>query len=196
MLKDKNRKSVKNREITEELWKRSIQETLKGIMKMLDSAEKLLQSGGDEAICAGLYTYAVEEYGKILLLKQFSPSAGKVKIEFSGIFKGQQAHKRKFKIAIKNLPRECTILRRGLFGPNFNPKFFDAAVVIADLEARTAIFYCDFIESEGALAIKPIPPVYKESLKNAISNFRMIALIINVDTYSLGFGGKVLSIME
>jgi hypothetical protein len=180
MLKDKNEKLCKNREITEELWKISIQETRNGIIRMLESADKLLQSGGNEAICAGLYTYAVEEYGKILLLKELSPLEGKVKIEINGIFRGKRAHKRKFDIAAKNLPSECKTLHEGAFNPRiFNPKDFETAPVIADLEARTAIFYCDFVESGDA--IKRVPPVDKTLLNNAINKFRTITLRIDVD---------------
>ena len=103
-LKDKNGKWVEYLEITEDLWKKTIQETLFGILKMLESAERLLQSEGHEAVCAGLYTFAVEEYGKLLLLKQYNLSDGKVKIEFRDNFR---RHESKFKKAIENLPYDC-----------------------------------------------------------------------------------------
>ncbi len=160
-------KWVKYLEIPEELWKRCIQETNDGIWTLLESAKKLLESGGDEAICAGLYTYAIEEYGKLLLLREYNPSDGKVKIEFRDIFR---RHDKKFKTAIENLPRECTILHRGIFDPKvFDRRIFDTEDVIADLEARTSAFYCDFVDSGDA--IKPVPSVEETLLRKAIDSF-------------------------
>jgi len=172
MLKDKNGKWVELLEITEDLWKRSIQETLNGVLKLLESAEKLLDNGGNETICAGLYTFAVEEYGKILLLKQYTASNGKVKIKYRNEFR---YHPKKFEIAAKNLPSECTTLSRGLFDPEiFDPSIFDTKRVIADLEARMAVFYCDF--SDSGDSIKPTPQVDKELLNKVIKKLQTIAL--------------------
>lgn len=75
-----------------------MQETLNGIFALLDSVERLLQNGGNEAIAAGLYMYAVEEYGKLLLLKNYRPSSGKVTIGYKNEFRN---HKAKFDIAVK-----------------------------------------------------------------------------------------------
>jgi AbiV family abortive infection protein len=172
MLKDKNGKWVKILELTEDLWKKTIQEIPKGILRLLESAEKLLDNGGNEAICAGLYTYAVEEYGKLLLLKQYTPSAGKVKIEYKN---GFLSHTKKFSLAIKYLPTECITLKKGAFDPKiFDPNVFDTKQLIADQEARMGVFYCDFLNSGND--IKPIPYVDKTLLKNAIQKLRFITL--------------------
>lgn len=171
MLKDKNGKWVETLEITEDLWKKMMQETLNGVFKLLDSAEKHLDNGGNEAICAGLYTYAVEEYGKILLLQQYKPSSGKVKIKYKNGFRN---HVAKFSMAINNLPDECITLRQGVFVSGiFDPKIFDAGQ-IADCEARLAIFYSDFTDTDDN--IKPVPSVDKNRLKKAINQLRTIAL--------------------
>ena len=168
-------KWVEYLEITEELWQSCIQETLDGIWTLLESAERLLESGGNEAICAGLYTYAVEEYGKLLLLRQYNASNGKVKIEFRDIFR---RHDKKFKVAIEALPPECTILHRGAFDPEvFDPKVFDTEDVITDLEARTSAFYCDFADSGDT--VKGVPPVEEPLLRKAIDSFRKFVPEIN-----------------
>ena len=57
-------------EITEQLWNELKKNTLSGIIRLAESANILLSSNGDVAICAGLYTYAVEEYGKLILLSE------------------------------------------------------------------------------------------------------------------------------
>ncbi len=175
MLINQKGKWVEFLEITEELWKRCIRETLDGIWTLLESAERLLESGGNDAICAGLYTFAVEEYGKVLLLRQYNPLEGKVKIEFRDIFRG---HDQKFKTAIENLPRQCTILHEGVFDPKvFNPRVFDTEDVIADLEARMSVFYCDITDS--ADAIKQYPPIEGTLLRKAIDSFRTFVEEIN-----------------
>ena len=157
-------------EIKEELWQKSIQETLNGVIMLLNSAEKLLENGGNEAICAGLYTYAVEEYGKFLLLKKCNPSNGKVKIKYKNGFLN---HDEKFQIATKALPEECLALSRGMFDPRiFDPKIFDTERVVADFEARMAVFYCDF--SDSGDGIKPVPQVDKQLLKKAIQKLQII----------------------
>jgi AbiV family abortive infection protein len=176
LLINQKGKWVKYLEITEELWKKCIQETLFGILKMLESAERLLQSGGHEAICAGLYTFAVEEYGKLLLLKQYNPSDGKVKIEFRDIFR---RHEKKFKTAIENLPHECTILYSPWKSKDWHSKdIWYSKDVIADLEARKSVFYCDFVDSGDA--IKTVPRVEKTLLRKAIDSFRTILDEINI----------------
>lgn len=162
-------------EITEELWQKCIEETLHGIWTLLDSAERLLESGGDEAICAGLYTFAVEEYGKLLLLRQYNPSDGKVKIEFRDIFRG---HDKKFRKAIENLPRECKTLYSPWKLKDWHSKdIWHSKDVIADLEARKSVFYCDFVDSGDA--IKPVPAVEDTLLRKAIVSFRKLVPEIN-----------------
>ena len=141
MLKDEKGKWVKILEITEELWKKCIQVTRQNILKLLESAEVLLDNGGNEAICAGLYTYAVEEYGKILLLKKCNISGGKVKIKYRN---GFRFHPKKFTLAANDLPRECKTLKRGLFDPTvFDPNIFAVATGIEEHNS----YAVDFIEA-------------------------------------------------
>ena len=54
-------------DIEEDLWKQSIKNTYEGTVKKLQSARKLLEF--DKDISAGLYTYALEEFGKMILLR-------------------------------------------------------------------------------------------------------------------------------
>ncbi len=169
MLKDK-KGWVRVLEITEELWKKMTQETLHGVVKMLESAERLLENGGNEAICAGLYAYAVEEYGKLLLLRHYSPSSGKIRIRYKDDFR---KHAAKFGIAIERLPLECITLSKGVFSRQVYSKEHFRTDEIADLEARQAAFYTDFTDSGNR--IKPVPPVDKNLLRKAINQFKTIA---------------------
>lgn len=170
---------IPNRLIPEDLWKQLMQGTLDGVIRVLDASNKLLLNEGNEAICAGLYTYAVEEYGKLLLLKQYVPSNGKVTIDYEKIFK---RHEDKYQAAIENLTKqapECTILTRRMFDPAiFDPQIFDTTAIIADFKTRMAIFYCDIANSGDG--IKQVPPVDKSLLKNAIDKLKIIALAMTI----------------
>jgi AbiV family abortive infection protein len=176
MLKKKSQKKPEFMEISDKLWKKLMGETLQGILKLLGSAEILLENGGNEAICAGLYTYALEEYGKLLLLKQYSPSAGKVKIKYKNEF---LKHPPKFNVAIANLPPECLIIDVMGFEEGFE-EGFERIEVAADFEARTAVFYCDVLDSGDG--IKSVPSVDKTRLGKAIDRLRIITFGTDVNT--------------
>ena len=166
-------------EITELLWNELKKNTLSGIMRLLESADILLSNNGDVAICAGLYTYAVEEYGKLILLNECVPENGKVNINLSQLFYGHKSHDFKFKAALNSLPDECKNIGVDFWGGYF-PKgywggfFPDESSVVAGFKARLAIFYCDLDDSKKA--IKPVPLVGRESLKTAIEKFKTIAI--------------------
>ena len=141
---------------------------------MLDSSEKLLNNGGNETISAGLYTYAVEEYGKLLFLKRYSPRKGLVKIKYKDEFRD---HYEKFNIAVQNLPNECTKISRIGFEEGFE-NAFEHKDIAADFEARMAVFYSDFQDSGKELML--VPPIDKDKLRTAITKLRTIALAATI----------------
>ena len=170
-LKDSKNRWVKYLIITEDLRNKTIEITLQRILKLLDSAQILLDNGGHLAICAGLYTYAVEEYGKIVLLRKSRKINGHVRLKYK---QGFRDHNTKFRLAVKKLPNECKILRIGPFEPNiFDPTIFDAETVIVDFKSRMSVFYTNFLES--GVNIESVPPVSKQRLKIAIVTLRKIA---------------------
>ena len=78
-------------------------------------------------MCAGLYTHAVEEYGKLLYLQSLKPVNGKVKIEYTSKFKN---HKIKFPLALSKLPKKCTVLHSGGFTRSgFTSSGFDVDII-------------------------------------------------------------------
>ena len=166
-------------EITERLWNELKKNTLSGILRLSDSADILLSSNGDVAICAGLYTYAVEEYGKLILLSGCILENGKVDINLKQLFYGRKSHDFKFEAALNKLPDECKHIGVDFWAGYF-PKgwwgglFPDERSVVAGFKARLAIFYCDLDDSKKA--IKPVPLVGRKSLKTAIEKFKTIAL--------------------
>jgi AbiV family abortive infection protein len=156
--------------ISEELWKKAMQESQNRILTLLDSSEKLLDNGGNSALCAGLYTYAVEEYGKILLIKKYPAISGKVTIKYKQEFR---KHDKKFEEATKNLPKECIDLKQGCYDPRYyDPMCYDTESVIADFKSRMSIFYTDF--TDYATEIKSVPNIDSNKLKIAINELRKV----------------------
>jgi AbiV family abortive infection protein len=168
VLRDKNNRLIENLPITEELWEKTMQEALTRILRLLDASEKFLNMEGDEAVCAGLYTYAVEEYGKLLFLKRYSPIGGLVCIKYKDEFRN---HTNKFKISLPNLPKGKVLARIG-FEEGF-AEGFQHIDTVANFETRLAIFYTDFDDSGKDLI--PIPRVDSDKLRIAIDELRKIA---------------------
>jgi AbiV family abortive infection protein len=171
MLLDKTGRKVEILEVTEGQWKTIVQEIPRRIIELLGFTEEFLKTDGSERICAGLYTYAIEEYGKLLLLKSCTPSSGKVQIKYKDEFTN---HKAKFSTAFQNLPEECKRLYKGVFDPEiFDRKIFDTDE-IAEHYARLAIFYTDFEDLSGR--IKPVLSVDKRLLQTAITSLKSLVL--------------------
>ncbi len=169
-LKDSKNRWVKYLIITEELQNKTIEITRQRILKLLDSAQILLDNGGPVTISAGLYTYAVEEYGKIVLLRKSRKIDGHVKIKYK---QGFRDHNTKFRLGIKKLPKECTTLQIAPFDPKFfGQKAFDTETVIADFKSRMSVFYTNFLES--GVNIESVPSVSEQRLKLAIVTLQKI----------------------
>jgi AbiV family abortive infection protein len=162
-------------EISEQLWKDLKENTLEGAKKLLDSADKLLSNDGNVAICAGLYSYAVEEYGKFLILDKYRIRKNKVNIQ-KILFKGRDSHDFKLEAAFRELPDECKYIGIRYWGNYFPKNFFlkgyfpDESSVHADFKSRMAIFYSGLDDSWKA--IKPIPLVSKNNLKVAVDKLK------------------------
>ena len=66
MLKDERGKKPCEIEISHEKWEETKQMIREGINKKLDASKTLIEN--DKEVSAGLYIYALEEFGKFLLL--------------------------------------------------------------------------------------------------------------------------------
>lgn len=74
MIKDKNGiHPVKSLTITTELRNEMIATIQKRIIHNLEAIKQLLKVQGYEDVCGALYTYSLEEYGKILFLRDIKP---------------------------------------------------------------------------------------------------------------------------
>jgi AbiV family abortive infection protein len=83
---------------------------LKKVLTILDDVEILCVNNGSEATFVSLYTIAVEEYGKFLLLKEILNSKSdqiNVYAAKKSIFGKGKSHKEKFMKANETLPEVC-----------------------------------------------------------------------------------------
>jgi hypothetical protein len=89
------------------------------IIHNLEATKRFLELKEEEYddICAGIYTYAVEEYGKFLYLRRLSPTSpnNTITIQYTDDNQGFLDHRHKFKLALDTLPDSCKTLRQGGF---------------------------------------------------------------------------------
>ena len=168
----RDRNNSKMRSVSIEVYTKLLNQTYEGIIRKLESATVLLEI--DEYLSAGLYTYALEELGKILLLKQSARLDGEIQIEYVDKF---IRHRSKFELAFNYLQQNehgrCIILNPGGFDPNGFTRGFDIGL-LADFEARMSIFYSDL--KEGKKEVKEIPPVDRGVLRKAIQELKGVML--------------------
>ena len=95
MIKDRDGYPVDHFEIEVNLRDRMVLHIPNSIIRNLGAIKKFLQIPGYKDICAGIYTYAMEEYGKILYLKSLSPSStgsNKIKLHYKRRFLSHHAN--------------------------------------------------------------------------------------------------------
>lgn len=164
-----------SRYIDVRIWKDLKISTLSNIKDLIKSAKILLEVNMEENkevlswhpwVSGGLYTFALEEFGKLLILLSCKPINGKVKIDYEDLFK---YHREKFKRALAELPSECRLLHSGGYtASGYASSSFDTDT-IADFEARKGIFYTDLGEKNN---LKITPSVDAETMEKAISSFK------------------------
>ena len=121
----------------------------------LDTADVLGEPGSGDllTIAGGLYTYAVEEYGKLLLLGSLPEKAGVVSVPYRETFR---SHGKKFEAALRKLPADCALMRRGPFDPRiFDPRIFNTGMD-ESFAGRTHLFYLDM--GPDGHPVAPHPP--------------------------------------
>jgi len=143
------------------------------IITKLQSARQLVQF--DKEISAGLFTYALEEFGKLILVKESKSKNNQYEINCSW-FKTPKAHKYKFPKAFdyleENHHEKCYVLDdEGVFdAEGFSRQGFDLGL-LPNFKARLSIFYSDFKakgKNDNDIDIVKVPSVDKNMLQDAI----------------------------
>ncbi len=173
-----------SKKIDVDTWKNLKSATYHNIKYLLEATKVLLDFNIEQNkevlfehpwVAGGLYTYAIEEYGKFLILNSYQPIEGKVTLDNRIFIK----HDEKFSKAIENLPTECLSISKGLFDSKiFNSKIFNTKGTVATFNARKGIFYTD-LDDENKL--KMTPHVDAESLRKAVSTFSSIITKIKLE---------------
>ena len=161
--------------ISKEIWNEAKQLIKTGIIKKLSAAKQNIDI--DTEIAAGIYIYALEEFGKLLLLKESQTVDEKYIIKYRD---GFRSHDFKFNKAFDYLQNsgfgECIIVNDdGAFTPDaFSCRSFTIEL-LAQTEARLGIFYVDFTKSENDIyEILKIPTVNPNKLNEAINKLEEI----------------------
>jgi hypothetical protein len=148
----------------------------KRIIHNLEETKELLKSEVYERACAGLLTYAIEEYGKILFLKSFSVSADD-KITFpyrsyksNGKYYGFLAHDEKF-LRVLNDPNFSKLLYDEDFANEVFVKGDFVTELVADLKARLALFFADFEKNNSTISIMKPPLADRPLLQEEVDGF-------------------------
>lgn len=146
------------------------------IIHNLEATKRLLELGEDyKDVCGGIYTYAVEEYGKILFLNNLNPTPennNKIKVRYTNSSNGFLDHKHKFNLALndQDLPESCKWLRQDFDPEDYDPNDYDIGSK-ANFEARLSIFYADFDEDNKYNSILKPPGVEYGRLVKAVDDF-------------------------
>jgi hypothetical protein len=148
-------------ELSEDVRKQMMESIRDGILRKIDAVRHMQTADID--IAAGIYVYAVEEFGKLLLLKEAQSLNGKWKIKYND---GFISHKTKFEKASdyfrSNNFDVCMILAQGCPGltSDVDERNWDNVIVdrAADTESRLSIFYADFVYDHDKNPVVESPP--------------------------------------
>jgi len=138
-----------------------------GILRKLSVAKKIIEF--DKELAAGIYVYAIEELGKLQLLKDVRNG----KLDYLAEFRNHNFKFNKAKEYLKSLGySECFTLHEGAFEEDaFDEDSFDVDTH-ANTRSRLGIFYVDLIYDKTnriVTGIKDIPPVDEKELGACIS---------------------------
>ena len=183
-------------EISKEKLKEGILNSLTNITDLLNQSEKACQKYSDNSIALGLYTFAIEEFGKLLfLLDAYKADKESYQIQ-KDIFIGHESHKIKFEKALQKLPTECMLAEYGIeVHTNFseenitipvNPQGDKISILGGttgtfsigttgkplDLITRMGSFYLDWDDKEKVWKSKP--KVLEDGLKKSITKLGLI----------------------
>jgi hypothetical protein len=156
-------------DIPENQWKEMMQDVLNGIFRKLNAVKNMQTV--DMYIAAGLYIYAVEEFGKLFLLKNANALNGMRRVIYEKEF---LSHTKKFKAAFDyfqaNKYDACLVLSEGDFVPS-DVVWSDAFIgLLANTGARLSVFYSDFAYDKNLNVIIETPPTIDLDLLQKASN--------------------------
>jgi hypothetical protein len=166
MLKDSKGHKPSHIDISEEQWNQMKQHILDGILRKIKAVRKIQTI--DKDIAAGLYVYAVEEFGKLLLFRDAPLLNGMRKITYRDEF---VVHEKKIKKAFDYFRNNgfdaCIVLAQGCLEASELESGEFVIDLSANQDARLSIFYSDFVYYENLPVIESPPEVEPKMLQRA-----------------------------
>jgi AbiV family abortive infection protein len=170
--------------------KNGVKKALSNALTLAGYSKDILERGGSAHLSLGLFSFAIEEYGKSAMLSEIASSNQKEYFVPSILFTGKRSHDLKFNKALSILPKECSCFDAGVTftnPPNESQTHEDGsnsdsagipkgtagtssvADILIDFETRMSCFYLDWDEEKNNW--KSPPKVLAEKLTESISEF-------------------------
>lgn len=163
------------------------------ISQLLEKAEHATEKDSDNSIALGLYSFAIEEFGKALLLKEYLSKNKKEYKVSKDLFTGRESHNLKFDKALENLPIECKYAVPGIrisSNTNSKPKKIVltprgdsvtippgstgtvsmAGTFPTNFDMRMSCFYVDWDDKKQSWKYRP--HILAESIKRGVWKFK------------------------
>ena len=135
---------------------------------MAGYAKDLLERNANPVLAFGLYTFALEEYGKSELIRDCMNIETKRYQVPKVIFEGKESHFKKIQKALNGLPSSC--ISFDVDDSKLSVSFKDDPTkFLADIQFKTSCFCLNWNESKEAWDLPP--KVIAESVLNAILEF-------------------------
>jgi AbiV family abortive infection protein len=187
MLENRDKQKPKEVHLINKDWYNIKKLTLERIINKLEAAKELLKVSRYDNVSAGLYTYAIEEFGKLIILNNCEQIAKqtKKKIKYKNEF---TCHEKKIGTAFDYLQDysstsyKCYVLNdEGSYSPrSFTWRGYNIGL-LADFKARMSIFYTDLSyqsnkngEATDEIIIEELPKIERKLLYEAIDELRTI----------------------
>jgi len=168
MLRDSDGDKLPCIDITDHQWDEMKCYIEHGITRKLAAARKMVDI--DKELSAGIYLYALEEFGKLLVLHKTEQINDTYRVNYANKFTN---HRKKFKCAAEYLQAngygDCLVLGGGFDPGGYDPKGFIIAM-LADFNSRLSIFYADFDKGGNVLDLPTVDP---EALQKAIDTLEL-----------------------
>ena len=175
MLKDKNNHKRKEVQLEEKIWRSLMNQIMNDIKGKVVILKSMIFNKVNEYVCAGLYTFVLEEFGKAILLRRSPKANSRITIKYADEFTN---HDIKFTTALNYLQHngfeEAYILNNyGSFSPkSFSWECFTIGQLV-NFDTRLALFYADLeLDSNtGNIVISNPPFIDKAFLEKAVTTF-------------------------
>lgn len=169
-----------------------IERSISNITDILKISEKIVEEDSDNSVALGLFSFAIEEFGKALLLKECLSGKKICKVP-RDLFKGKKSHDIKFKKALDNLPievkyaipgitiksntslesKKITLTSRGdsvTLPPGLTGKFSMIGTFPTNFDMRMSCFYLDWEDTKKTWKYKPY--ILSDSISRGVWKFK------------------------